>query len=118
MSTHPAQAHDQHVGHIVPMRILIGVWLVLLMLTALTVAVVLVDLGKLNLWVAIGIATLKASLVLLYFMHLRYDSPFNAIIIITALMFVMLFVGFALMDSRAYQPDIQTWQEKQASMSP
>ena len=48
---------------------------------------------------------MKASLVALYFMHLRYDRPFNAIVFVTALFFVMLFVGIALTDTAAYKPD-------------
>lgn len=104
----------QPVGHIVPLRILFAVWIGLLCLTGLTVAVADVDLGQANLWVAIGIAVFKASLVALYFMHLRYDHPFHAIILIGALLFVMLFIGLAMMDSGQYQPEIQQWQAQQA----
>ncbi len=98
---------DGHgLGHIVPLRVLAGVWLVLLGLTVVTVAATRVDLGGFNLWLALAIATLKASLVVLYFMHMRYDRPMNAIVFLTALLFVMLFVSFALMDTRAYEPDL------------
>ena len=76
------------------------------MLTVITVAAVHVDLGKLNLWIALIIATVKASLVALFFMHLWYDKPFNAIVFVGALVFVMLFVGFALLDTTAYQPEL------------
>jgi len=48
----------------------------------------------------------KASLVALYFMHLRYDRPFLAIVFVTSLVFVMLFVGLALMDTVEYQPEL------------
>ena len=44
-----------------------------------------VDLGGLNLWIAMAIATVKATLVVLYFMHMRYDRPVNAIVFVTAL---------------------------------
>ena len=64
------------------------------------------DLGSLNLWVAMAIATLKASLVLLFFMHLRYDRPINAIVFFGTLLFVLLFIGLALMDSAAYHADL------------
>ena len=69
-----------------------------------TVAVTGVDLGSFNLWIAMAIATVKATLVLLYFMHLRYDRPINAIVFVTALLFVALFVSIALLDTRAYEP--------------
>jgi len=92
--------------HIVPFRILAGVWVTLLVLTWVTVSATGVDLGRFNLWLAMAIATVKAALVLLYFMHMRYDRPINAIVFVTALLFVMLFVGFALMDTLTYQPEL------------
>ena len=92
--------------HVVPMRVLLAVWAALVVLSVVTVAATGVDLGSLNLWLAMAIATLKASLVLLYFMHMRYDAPFNAVIFVAALLFVMLFVSFALIDTAAYQPEM------------
>jgi cytochrome c oxidase subunit 4 len=92
--------------HIAPFRVLAGVWVTLLVLTWVTVSATGIDLGRFNLWLAMAIATVKASLVLLYFMHMRYDRPINAIVFVTALLFVMLFVGFALMDTLAYQPEL------------
>src|SRR5512136_2178107 len=94
------------VGHVVPFRVLAAVWGTLLLLTLITVAVAGVDLGRFNLEIALAIATIKASLVLLYFMHMRYDRPMNAIVFIAALLFVMLFVSIALIDTRAYAPDL------------
>lgn len=94
------------VGHLVPVRILLTVMLMLLVLTGVTVAVSLYDLGRLNLVVALGIAVIKGSLVVLYFMHLRYDRPFHAIILVCSLIFVGLFIGLALMDSMEYQDEI------------
>jgi len=104
--------HSQQVGHVVPLQVLLAVWAALLVLTVITVAVVHVNLGAFNLWLALIIATVKASLVALYFMHLRYDKPFNAIALVAALVFVMLFVGVAMMDTLKYQPDIQEWEAK------
>lgn len=92
--------------HIVPFRVLAAVFGALLVLTVVTVAATRVDLGSLNLWLAMGIATIKAALVVLYFMHMRYDHPFNAVVFVTALAFVALFVSFALIDSAAYQPEL------------
>ena len=101
------------VGHVVPLRVLFAIWISLLILTGVTVAVADVDLGRANLWVALAIATLKASLVALFFMHLKYDHPFHAVILIGALLFVMLFIGIAMLDSGQYQPEIQQWQSQQ-----
>ncbi len=92
-------------GHVVPFKILVRVWGTLLALTLLTVGVAAVDLGRLNLEIALLIAIVKASLVLLFFMHMRYDRPMNAIVFVTALFFASLFIYITLMDTRAYQPN-------------
>ena len=103
------QTTDGHGGpaHVMPVHVLLIVWGALVALTVATVAVTYVDLGDLNIWIALGIATIKATLVALYFMHLRYDSPFNAIILFCALMFVALFISITLMDTAAYQEHLQ-----------
>lgn len=108
MTTAREHASEEHgdLGHVMPMPMLIGVFASLLVLTVVTVAVAYVDLGSLNLLVAMGVASVKASLVVLFFMHLKYDKPFNAVVFITALLFMVLFVTLVLLDSRQYQPDV------------
>ena len=107
MQNHQTIDGDGHgLAHVMPLKVLAAVWIALLVLTFVTVAVTWVELGSLNLWIAMAIATLKASLVALYFMHLRYDRPINAIVFVTALCFVMLFVGIALTDTAAYKPEM------------
>lgn len=90
-------------GHVVPAKVLIAVWLVLMILTVLTVAVTYVDFGSYNLFAALLIAVFKASLVLLYFMHLRYDSPFHSLLMISALVFVGVFIAISMLDTVHYQ---------------
>jgi len=97
--------------HVVPLKVLVAVWAVLLVLTCLTVAATWIDLGGGNLWLAMVIATIKATLVALYFMHLRYDQPFYAVILLTALLFILLFVGLVLVDTGHYQHQLITWTE-------
>jgi cytochrome c oxidase subunit IV len=92
--------------HVMPIWILAAVWGGLLVLTVITVSVTKIDLGGAALWIAMVIATVKASLVALYFMHLRYDRPFNALVLISALLFVTLFVGLALTDTKEYQEEL------------
>ena len=60
---------------------------------------------------ALGIATFKGSLVVLYFMHLKYDSPFNGLIFVAALAFLTLFLLLVLLDASQYQPDIQSYRD-------
>src|SRR5881394_1786746 len=97
-STSVAQAHNSanmhkhgHV-HIVTPKLLLAVYGALLVLTIITVGVADIDLGSMNLIVALAVAFVKASVVALYFMHLRWDSPFNAIALIAAFFFVAIFI--------------------------
>jgi cytochrome c oxidase subunit 4 len=109
-------AHDG--PHIVPRSLLLQVFGGLLALTILTVAAAYVPLGPLNIPVAIGIAGGKASLVVLFFMHLKYDNPVNALTFSIGLIFVVVFLGITLQDM-AFIGDLgnvssQTIQEMQA----
>lgn len=101
--------HDEGHGHqhVMPVWMLIGVFVALLFLTFVTVAVVGIDLGPLNIWIAMGVATAKATLVALYFMHLRYDNKFNLLVFLSCFFFVTLFVGITMLDTAEYQPRIR-----------
>jgi cytochrome c oxidase subunit 4 len=98
-------------AHVVPMRVLLAVFAVLLVLTFVTVAATWFDSGNWALMIALGIATVKASLVALYFMHLRYDQPFYAIILLTAMLFLAIFLSITLLDTFQYQPDVENWRQ-------
>lgn len=104
-------SHSAHYAHVVPLSVLLTVFVALMVLTFLTVAATWFDMGRWNVWIALIIATVKASLVVLYFMHLRYDHPFNAIVLLSALLTLLLFISLALLDSTTYQPDIRALQE-------
>jgi cytochrome c oxidase subunit 4 len=107
-------AHDAHstagshadTPHALPARTLIAVFLALVGLTVVTVVATWFPTGSFEIWISLGIATVKASLVAAYFMHLRYDNPLNALIFIFGLFFVALFLGFLLLDSHEYQPNL------------
>lgn len=90
-----------------PKRVLLTVYAILIFCTVLTVSVSKLDLGSANIWAALLIAVFKGGLVVMYFMHLRWDSPFNGLALIAALFFVALFIGLALLDSHSYQPQIK-----------
>jgi cytochrome c oxidase subunit 4 len=106
--THSESGGHHAVGHIVPMKVLAATGIALLILTAVTVWVASIDLGSINIWVALFVAAFKGSLVALFFMHLRYDRPFNGIILVASLAFVALFISFALTDTREYAPRVDT----------
>ena len=92
--------------HVVPLWMLAGVFAILIFLTVLTVAVTYVDLGSMNLWIAMIIAGVKAILVAAIFMHLAFDKSIYSVIFFSAIFFVVLFIGLLLMDTAAYQPDM------------
>jgi len=98
--------HDNGMGHAVPWPILVGVFLSLMGLTFLTVAVTYVDLGPLNIVIALGIATIKAAIVVLFFMHLFWDKPLNSIVFVLTIAFVGVFLAFTIIDTKQYQPAI------------
>lgn len=89
--------------HITPPLLLLTIYSILVVATVVTVAVTYVELGSLNIWVALGIAVFKAGLVAFYFMHLRWDSPFNGIILLISFFFVALFIGISVLDTKEYQ---------------
>lgn len=72
MSEHPEQTH--HAEHAMTPRGYFIVFLALLVLLAFTVAAAYLDIGIWSTLLAVTIATVKALLVMLYFMHLRYSS--------------------------------------------
>ena len=89
--------------HVVSPRLLLVVYGILLLLTFITVKVTDFEMGDFNIWVALFVALIKAGVVALYFMHLRWDSPFNGLVLISALFFVVIFIGVAVLDSREYK---------------
>ncbi|MHB8899843.1 MAG: cytochrome C oxidase subunit IV family protein [Thermoguttaceae bacterium] len=112
-------SHVEHpIAHVMPVPVLLGVFAALMTLTFLTVAATWVNLGWLNLPVAMAIATVKATLVALYFMHLRYDAPFNGLAFLSALGFVALFIVVTLLDTFHYQPDIQQYRDRPGASVP
>jgi cytochrome c oxidase subunit IV len=71
---------------------------VLLIFTAITVGASYIQFGSLNVVIALTIATIKATLVALFFMHLRHDKPVNAVIACAGFLFLGLFLLFTFLD--------------------
>ena len=103
MSHGTEHAHEnggrKHHPHVLPVRTYLAVWVGLLVLTVITVKVSYFNFGIMNLVVAMGVATLKASLVVLFFMHLKYDEKFNAIVFGASLTFLTIFFVLTLADT-------------------
>lgn len=105
--------HEAGHPHVMPMSVLVATFSALIILTIVTVSASKLEIGAAEIWVAMGIATVKAVLVALYFMHLRYDKPLNGLLILFSLVFAAIFVGLALVDSQAYQPEINAYEVQQ-----
>ena len=90
--------NNQDTTHIVSYQKLLLILLALFAFTAVTIGISRVDLGAFNIWGALLIATLKSSLVLLYFMHLRYENRLIGIGLIVTLGFVAILIGFLFWD--------------------
>ena len=71
----------------------------LLTLTVITVLAAGVDFGSGNVVIALVIASIKASLVALFFMHLRHEKPMNAIIFVSGLIFLGVFLILCMVDT-------------------
>src|SRR5689334_13462797 len=84
--------------HVLPLRVYFGVFFALLVLTGTTVAVAFIDLGPLNNVVALCIAVLKATLVLLFFMHLRYATRLPSLVVVSGVFWLVILVGLTLVD--------------------
>ena len=95
---HGADDGDVQV-HPHPLSMYLGVFGVLVLLTLLTVGVYQVHLGAANLVVAVIISTIKASLVVLFFMHLREDAKFNALVFVGSLLFAGVFLAYTVNDT-------------------
>lgn len=87
-------------------RYYIGTILALFVLTAITVIVARFDFGSnfVNLMIAMAIATVKASLVVLFFMHLRWEKGMNAIVFLSSVFFVGVFMVFTFLDINSRVP--------------
>jgi cytochrome c oxidase subunit IV len=76
-----------------------AVWLILLFLTAVTVAAANFNIGKLTVMVCLGIASIKSILVFLYFMHLRHEQRLIIKLIVPiALVTLAIFIGLTFSD--------------------
>jgi cytochrome c oxidase subunit 4 len=85
--------------HIVPVRVYVTIFLVLLVGTALTVMAAFIDFPwQLNTIVAMTIATTKATFVVLYFMHVRYSTRLIWVIVASALFWMALLFALTFSD--------------------
>ena len=95
--------HDPHsFAHPAPVKLLLAVFFALIFLTIATVVTAGQIPKPFGIWVAMTIATIKAALVMLFFMHMFWDKKFNILVFLSSLLFVALFIGMTLMDTGHY----------------
>jgi len=85
--------------HIMSSKFYYTIWIALLCLTVITAAVSFVDLGRFNTVIALVIATFKALLVVLFFMHVKYTSEkLTKIVIVSAIFWLFLLLALSMAD--------------------
>jgi cytochrome c oxidase subunit 4 len=89
-------AHDQH--YVVPTRIYYVIFVTLIVLTAVTVGVAYIDLGAMNAVVALAIACFKATIVVLYFMHVKYSTRLIKLTVIAGLYWMGILFALTFSD--------------------
>ncbi len=85
-------------AHVAPKSLYVTIFLTLIVLTAATVGAALINLGVLSFPVALVIAITKATLVILYFMHVRYSSRLTWVVIACGFFFLLILFGLTLSD--------------------
>ena len=93
-------------GHVSPIRTYVTIFGALMVLTLVTVLAAYVNLGAFNPVVAMAIAIFKATLVVLYFMHVKYSSRLTKLVVLTGIFFLVILLGETMMDyaSRGFLP--------------
>ncbi len=92
-------AHGVHgTGHVVSLKVYFAIFAALMVLTAVTVAVAYVDLGALNTFVALAVAVTKATLVILFFMHVKYSTKLTWLVVASGFFFLAIMIAFTLAD--------------------
>jgi cytochrome c oxidase subunit 4 len=91
------QEEHEH-EHVVPKSLYLTIFGLLMVLTAATVGLAFVDLGVMNIAVALAVAVVKASLVVLFFMHVKYSSRLVQLVVLASIVWLLILFGITLSD--------------------
>lgn len=99
--------------HVIPVRVYLTIITILMVLTLVTVWAAFIDFGYLNTVIAVGIACIKALLVVMYFMHLKYSARVLWLYAGAGAVFFLILIAFTLSDyrSREWFPLPQPWEQ-------
>ena len=89
---------DSHKPHVLPDSLFFTVWVALLVLTGITVAGSVYFPGKIGILVAMIVTPIKAALILMYFMHLKYEKKAFTIMFLVAVGILAVFIGLTFFD--------------------
>lgn len=92
-------SNSVHTPHVLPLQIYLVIGAALLLMTGATVIIAKYDFGGWNLVIAMFIAGFKATLVSLYFMHLKYENKFYALAFVVAILLLVVFIVFIMFDT-------------------
>ena len=98
-------------SHIVPLKVYFLIFVALLSMTALTIQIAFVDLGHLNIYAAMTIAVIKALLVVMFFMHLRYSSSLTKLFVAAGILWFAVLIALTASDyfTRPWQTRPAGW---------
>jgi len=88
---------SQH-APVTPVSTYVNIFVALLVLTGLTYVVATFDFGLLNTPIALAVAILKATLVVVYFMGVRYNTPLTKVVVISGFCWLLIMFGLTLND--------------------
>jgi cytochrome c oxidase subunit 4 len=99
-SGHISEHSSEHVSeHISPVNSSVAIWLALLAGTGITVAAAFIDLGPFNTIVALTVATIKATLVVLFFMHVKYThEKLTGLVVVSAIFWLFVLLALSMAD--------------------
>ena len=97
---HPGanQEHFDYTSHLAPISMYVGIWAALMIGTGLTVFAASLELHVFNIVLALVIATIKGTLVVLFFMHLRYSTKLTMVTVVAALFFLIIMFSLSMTD--------------------
>lgn len=98
MSGHQTSHGHDH-GHIVPPSVFLTVLIALLVLTVITVGVSKIEMGAWNIVVAMLVASIKAGIVGLFFMHLKYENPLIWLYVAFPIILLFVMIGGLFIDN-------------------
>src|SRR5262245_6580859 len=90
--------HTLHTDHIVPKKVYYAIFAILMICTVLTVWIAFLDLGPLNTIAAMAIAVFKATLVVLFFMHVKYSTRLTWAVVLGSVFWLAILLAFTFAD--------------------